>query len=28
MLQHLSPTRGNGLRAMVARIRDVASSYG
>jgi cysteine desulfuration protein SufE len=28
LLQHLSPTRGNGLRAMVARIRDVASSYG
>ena len=28
LLQHLSRTRGNGLRAMVARIRDVASSYG
>ncbi len=25
LLQHLSPTRGNGLKAMVARIRDVAS---
>jgi cysteine desulfuration protein SufE len=24
LLQHLSPTRGNGLRAMVTRIRDVA----
>jgi cysteine desulfuration protein SufE len=26
LLQHLSPTRGNGLRAMVARIRDEAQS--
>ncbi len=25
LMQHLSPTRGNGLRAMVARIRDIAS---
>jgi cysteine desulfuration protein SufE len=24
LLRHLSPTRGNGLRAMVARIRDIA----
>lgn len=24
LLSHLSPTRGNGLRAMVARIRDIA----
>ena len=24
LLRHLSPTRGNGLRAMVARIRDAA----
>ena len=24
LMQHLSPTRGNGLRAMVARIRDEA----
>ena len=24
LLKHLSPTRGNGLRAMVARIRDFA----
>jgi len=24
LLQHLSPTRGNGLRAMVARIREIA----
>ncbi len=27
LLQHLSPTRGNGLRAMVARIRSTASIY-
>jgi len=27
LLQHLSPTRGNGLRAMVARIRSTASVY-
>lgn len=26
LLQHLSPTRGNGLRAMVARIRDIAGA--
>ena len=26
LLQHLSPTRGNGLRAMVARIREAAAS--
>lgn len=25
LLSHLSPTRGNGLRAMVARVRDLAS---
>lgn len=25
LLQHLSPTRGNGLRAMVARIRETAA---
>jgi cysteine desulfuration protein SufE len=25
LLQHLSPSRGNGLRAMVARIRGVAA---
>jgi cysteine desulfuration protein SufE len=25
LLKHLSPTRGNGLRAMVQRIRDVAA---
>ena len=25
LLQHLSPSRGNGLRAMVQRIRDIAS---
>ena len=25
LLNHLSPTRGNGLRAMVTRIRDIAS---
>ncbi|GAB5413602.1 MAG: cysteine desulfurase sulfur acceptor subunit CsdE [Congregibacter sp.] len=24
LMQHLSPTRGNGLRAMVARIREAA----
>ena len=27
LLQHLSPTRGNGLRAMVARIRQEAHTY-
>ncbi len=26
LLQHLSPTRGNGLRAMVARIRSAAGA--
>jgi cysteine desulfuration protein SufE len=26
LLKHLSPTRGNGLRAMVQRIRDIAAS--
>jgi len=26
LLRHLSPTRGNGLRAMVSRIRDVAQA--
>lgn len=26
LLKHLSPTRGNGLRAMIGRIRDLASS--
>ena len=25
LLKHLSATRGNGLRAMVARIQDIAS---
>ena len=25
LMRHLSPTRGNGLRAMVQRIRDIAS---
>ena len=25
LIRHLSPTRGNGLRAMVQRIRDIAS---
>ena len=27
LLQHLSPTRGNGLRAMIARIRQIAETY-
>ena len=27
LIGHLSPTRGNGLRAMVGKIRDVASAY-
>ena len=27
LLRHLSPTRGNGLRAMVSRIRSVAEHY-
>lgn len=27
LLQHLSPSRGNGLRAMVARIRGIASEH-
>ncbi len=26
LMNHLSPTRGNGLRAMVARIRDIATN--
>jgi len=26
LLRHLSPTRGNGLRAMVERMRDVATA--
>ncbi len=26
LIQHLSPTRGNGLRAMIQRIREVAQS--
>lgn len=26
LLRHLSPTRGNGLRAMVQRIRDIAKT--
>ena len=26
LLKHLSPTRGNGLRSMVARIRQVAQA--
>ncbi|MEZ5554962.1 SufE family protein [Haliea sp.] len=26
LLRHLSPTRGNGLRAMVARIRQIAGA--
>ncbi|MEO1078663.1 MAG: SufE family protein [Pseudomonadota bacterium] len=26
LMQHLSPSRGNGLRAMVARIRDIAGA--
>jgi cysteine desulfuration protein SufE len=26
LMQHLSPTRGNGLRAMVARIREIATA--
>ncbi|MEZ5560801.1 MAG: SufE family protein [Pseudomonadales bacterium] len=27
LLQHLSPTRGNGLRAMVTRIREAAAAH-
>lgn len=27
LLQHLSPTRGNGLKAMVARIRQAAAEH-
>jgi cysteine desulfuration protein SufE len=27
LLKHLSPTRGNGLRAMVGRIRDITAGY-
>ncbi len=26
LMRHLSPTRGNGLRAMVARIREIAEA--
>lgn len=26
LLKHLSPTRGNGLRAMISRIRDLAAA--
>jgi cysteine desulfuration protein SufE len=26
LMKHLSPTRGNGLRAMVQRIRDIAAA--
>ncbi len=26
LMQHLSPTRGNGLQAMVSRIQDIAKS--
>ena len=26
LLKHLSPTRGNGLRAMVQRVRDIAAN--
>ena len=26
LLNHLSPTRGNGLRAMVSRIRSIAEA--
>ena len=25
LITHLSPTRGNGLRAMVSKIRDIAA---
>jgi cysteine desulfuration protein SufE len=28
LLQHLSPTRGNGLRSMVARIQALAEEHG
>jgi len=27
LVKHLSPTRGNGLRSMVARIRQIAESH-
>ena len=27
LLQHLSPSRGNGLRAMVSRIRGIAANH-
>ena len=27
LIAHLSPTRGNGLRAMIQRIRDIASAH-
>jgi cysteine desulfuration protein SufE len=28
LLRHLSPTRGNGLAALVRRIRDIAAATG
>ena len=28
LMNHLSPTRGNGLKAMVARIRAIAEAAG
>ncbi|SFR57218.1 Cysteine desulfuration protein SufE [Marinobacter daqiaonensis] len=27
LFRHISPTRGNGLRAMVGKIRDIAAQY-
>jgi len=27
LIKHLSPTRGNGLRAMIQRIKGIAASY-
>ncbi|MEQ9565243.1 MAG: SufE family protein [Pseudomonadales bacterium] len=27
LMNHLTPTRGNGLRAMVGRIREIASPH-
>jgi cysteine desulfuration protein SufE len=27
LLKHLSPTRGNGLRALIARIRELAAAH-
>ncbi|MEP3563379.1 MAG: SufE family protein, partial [Marinobacter sp.] len=26
LMRHISPTRGNGLRAMVSKIRDIAAA--